>query len=223
MFRSSSLFLYPDTCCLPRLAALKSTNRRGWTRSTKSTDTKQWLLFCGSPQTQRAKPRLSSQQHQVQAKDPTTLQLTKRKEVLHSLKSWLNASSLPALPTFPQKEGSWKSGGENSKVISCYKYLKVIVLLVWVVRGCKKIQGRRGELNWERGVTIKSPFKRFAQEKKAGGGVCVWNNEIVTASFLFYFKKSLFFLIWTMMMMTNLATLQIIPRNPFFSSRPFMT
>lgn len=78
-------------------------------------------------------------------------------------------SRRPVLRAFPQKEGSWEWGGENSKVISCYKYLEVIVLLVWVVRGCKKIQGHRGELNWKGGVTIKSPFKRIAQEK--GGGL----------------------------------------------------
>ena len=40
------------------------------------------------------------------------------------------------------------------------------MLLVRVVRGCKKIQRHRGELNWEERITIKSPFKRFATKKK---------------------------------------------------------
>ena len=70
----------------------------------------------------------------------------------------------PSLPS-PKKK-ILGEGAENRKVISCYKYLEVIVLLVRVVRGCKKIQRHRGELNWEERITIKSPFKRFATKKK---------------------------------------------------------
>lgn len=59
--------------------------------------------------------------------------------------------------------------GENGKVISRYKYLAVIVLLVRVVRGCKKIQQLSGVLNWGGTITIKSPFKGVA--KKKGGKI----------------------------------------------------
>lgn len=59
--------------------------------------------------------------------------------------------------------------GENGKVISRYKYLAVIVLLVRVVRGCKKIQQLSGVLNWGGTITIKSPFKEVA--KKKGGKI----------------------------------------------------
>lgn len=169
VFRSSPLLLYCDTRCLPRLTALKSMNRRGWAWSTKPTDSEQWLLFSSSPQTQRAKPSLPNQQHSFQPNVPTIHQLTKGTEEHLSLcKSW--PSTVPQ--DSPSTTGSLPSpkkvvlGRENRKVISCYKYLEVIVLLVWVVRGCKKIQRHRGELNWEERVTIKSPFKRFA--KKGG-------------------------------------------------------
>lgn len=172
MFRSSPLLLYCGTRCLPRLTALKSMNRRGWARSTKPTESEQWLLFSSPPQTQRAKPSLPNQQHSFQPKVPTTHQLTKGAEGHFLLcNSWPSAvpqgydllHHLP--PCLPLRRRFW-GWGWNRKVISCYKYLEVIVLLVWVVRGCKKIQRHRGELNWEERVTIKNPFKRFAKKKK---------------------------------------------------------
>lgn len=47
------------------------------------------------------------------------------------------------------------------------------MLLVRVVRGSKKIQRHRGELNWGERITIKRLFKRFAKKKKKGDYIVI--------------------------------------------------
>lgn len=175
VFRSSPLLQYCDTCCLSRLTALKSTNRRGWVWSTKPTDSTNNGFYSPALPKPKEQNRVSltsntaSNQRYQQPNAPT--HKGNRGTLLSLCKSWPSAGPTrvlrppPTPPCLPLRRRFW-GGGENRKVISCYKYLEVIVLLVWVVRGCKKIQRHRGVLNWEERVTIKNPFKRFVKKKE---------------------------------------------------------